>query len=174
MPVSRARTSSSTIEMLNSMCAATIVGMPSWSRVPIESLMNPNPTANSTIVANGNEIKVIYANDPSEVDYTAYGINDAILIDNTGKWRDREGLSKHLRPGIGKVVLTAPGKGDVPNIVHGVNHDTVKPDEQILSCASCTTNVPMRNVRTSASTPRLIGRSVPMTKMSARPATPRE
>ncbi|MEU2837999.1 glyceraldehyde-3-phosphate dehydrogenase [Streptomyces sp. NPDC007076] len=96
--------------------------------------------AKNTIVANGNEIKVIYANDPSEVDYTAYGIKDAILIDNTGKWRDREGLSQHLRPGIDKVVLTAPGKGDVPNIVHGVNHDTIKPDEQILSCASCTTN----------------------------------
>ncbi|WP_238783163.1 glyceraldehyde-3-phosphate dehydrogenase [Streptomyces monomycini] len=96
--------------------------------------------ANSTIVANGNVIKVIYADDPSEVDYTAYGIKDAILIDNTGKWRDREGLSKHLRPGVDKVVLTAPGKGDVPNIVHGVNHDTIKPDEQILSCASCTTN----------------------------------
>ncbi|MBH1937654.1 glyceraldehyde-3-phosphate dehydrogenase [Streptomyces sp. AV19] len=96
--------------------------------------------ANSTITANGNEIKVIYANDPSEVDYTAYGIDNAILIDNTGKWRDREGLSEHLRPGIDKVVLTAPGKGDVPNIVHGVNHDTIKPDERILSCASCTTN----------------------------------
>ncbi|KJY27456.1 glyceraldehyde-3-phosphate dehydrogenase, partial [Streptomyces sp. NRRL S-495] len=96
--------------------------------------------ANSTIVANGTAIKVIYANDPSEIDYTVYGIRDAILIDNTGKWRDREGLSNHLRPGIEKVVLTAPGKGDVPNIVHGVNHDTIKPDEQILSCASCTTN----------------------------------
>ncbi|PZG87810.1 glyceraldehyde-3-phosphate dehydrogenase [Streptomyces sp. NTH33] len=96
--------------------------------------------ANSTIVANGNEIKVIHADDPTKVDYTAYGIKNAILIDNTGKWRDREGLSKHLRPGIDKVVLTAPGKGDVPNIVHGVNHDTIKPDEKILSCASCTTN----------------------------------
>ncbi|WP_406088397.1 glyceraldehyde-3-phosphate dehydrogenase [Kitasatospora purpeofusca] len=96
--------------------------------------------ANSTIVANGTAIKVIYANDPSEIDYTVHGIRDAILIDNTGKWRDREGLSNHLRPGIDKVVLTAPGKGDVPNIVHGVNHDTIKPDEQILSCASCTTN----------------------------------
>ncbi|MCX5337228.1 MULTISPECIES: glyceraldehyde-3-phosphate dehydrogenase [unclassified Streptomyces] len=96
--------------------------------------------ATDTITANGNAIKVIYANDPSEVDYTAHGIKNAILIDNTGKWRDREGLSKHLRPGIDKVVLTAPGKGDVPNIVHGVNHDSVKPDEQILSCASCTTN----------------------------------
>ncbi|MFI0816201.1 glyceraldehyde-3-phosphate dehydrogenase [Streptomyces sp. NPDC021098] len=96
--------------------------------------------ANSKIVANGNEIKVIYADDPTSVDYSAHGIKNAILIDNTGKWRDREGLSKHLRPGIDKVVLTAPGKGDVPNIVHGVNHDTLKPDEQILSCASCTTN----------------------------------
>ncbi|RAG87180.1 glyceraldehyde-3-phosphate dehydrogenase [Streptacidiphilus pinicola] len=96
--------------------------------------------ANSTIVANGNEIKVIYSDDPSTVDYTQYGIRDAILIDNTGRWRDREGLSKHLQPGIAKVVLTAPGKGDVPNIVHGVNHDTIKPDEQIISCASCTTN----------------------------------
>jgi glyceraldehyde 3-phosphate dehydrogenase len=95
---------------------------------------------NSTILANGNAIKVIYADDPTQVDYTAYGIKDAILIDNTGKWRDREGLSKHLRPGVDKVVLTAPGKGDVPNIVHGVNHDTIKPDERILSCASCTTN----------------------------------
>lgn len=96
--------------------------------------------ANNKIIANGNEITVIYSDDPTKVDYTEYGIKDAILIDNTGRWRDREGLSKHLRPGIAKVVLTAPGKGDVPNIVHGVNHDTIKPDEQILSCASCTTN----------------------------------
>ncbi|MET9881142.1 glyceraldehyde-3-phosphate dehydrogenase [Actinacidiphila glaucinigra] len=96
--------------------------------------------ANSTIIANGNAIKVIYADDPASLDYTAYGINNAILIDNTGKWRDREGLSQHLRPGVDKVVLTAPGKGDVPNVVHGVNHDMIKPDERILSCASCTTN----------------------------------
>ncbi|GGQ68928.1 glyceraldehyde-3-phosphate dehydrogenase [Streptomyces asoensis] len=96
--------------------------------------------AHNRIIANGNEITVIYADDPSQVDYTEYGVRNAILIDNTGKWRDREGLAKHLRPGIDKVVLTAPGKGDVPNIVHGVNHDTIKPDEQILSCASCTTN----------------------------------
>ncbi|MDX3088503.1 glyceraldehyde-3-phosphate dehydrogenase [Streptomyces griseoaurantiacus] len=96
--------------------------------------------ASGTITANGNTIKVIHADDPSQVDYTAHGIKDAILIDNTGKWRDREGLSQHLRPGIDKVVLTAPGKGDVPNIVHGVNHDTIKPDERVLSCASCTTN----------------------------------
>jgi len=100
-------------------------------------------TETDTIIANGNAIKVIYSDDPSTVDYAAYGISDAILIDNTGKWRDREGLSKHLRPGIAKVVLTAPGKGDVKNIVHGVNHLTVSDEaasDAIISCASCTTN----------------------------------
>ncbi|WP_037868769.1 glyceraldehyde-3-phosphate dehydrogenase [Streptomyces sp. SPB074] len=95
---------------------------------------------NDTLIANGNAIRFIRSGDPATVDYTAYGINDAILVDNTGRWRDRAGLSQHLRPGIAKVVLTAPGKGDVPNIVHGVNHETVKPDERIISCASCTTN----------------------------------
>lgn len=92
------------------------------------------------IIANGNTIQIIYSNSPSEVDYTDYGIDNAILIDNTGMWRDREGLSNHLRPGIAKVLLTAPGKGDVPNIVHGINHLGVDPEETILSCASCTTN----------------------------------
>jgi glyceraldehyde 3-phosphate dehydrogenase len=97
-------------------------------------------TETDTIIANGNAIKVIYSDDPSTVDYSAYGIENAILIDNTGRWRDRQGLSKHLRPGIAKVVLTAPGKGDVKNIVHGVNHSTVEDTDTVISCASCTTN----------------------------------
>ncbi|WP_372446944.1 glyceraldehyde-3-phosphate dehydrogenase [Nocardia goodfellowii] len=95
---------------------------------------------NETITANGNVIKFIYSNDPTAIDYTAYGIKDAILVDNTGRWRDRAGLEQHLRPGIAKVVLTAPGKGDVPNIVHGVNHRDLDLSQQIFSCASCTTN----------------------------------
>lgn len=94
----------------------------------------------NTITANGNVIQFVYSNDPTTVDYTEFGIDNAILIDNTGKWRDREGLSQHLRPGIAKVVLTAPGKGDVPNIVHGVNHRGLDLSQQIFSCASCTTN----------------------------------
>lgn len=95
---------------------------------------------NDTIIANGNAIKFIYSNDPTSIDYTEYGIDNAILIDNTGKWRDRAGLEQHLRPGISKVVLTAPGKGDVPNIVHGVNHRELDLSQTIYSCASCTTN----------------------------------
>ena len=74
-------------------------------------------------------------------DYTAYGINDALIIDNTGAFRDNEALSRHLKAkGASKVLLTAPGKG-VPNIVHGVNHKEYNPDNvDIFSAASCTTN----------------------------------
>ena len=96
---------------------------------------------NSTITANGNLIQVIYSNDPSTVDYTQYGIENALLIDNTGIWRDEKGLSQHLQcPGVDRVVLTAPGKGDLKNIVHGVNHGDISADDKIISAASCTTN----------------------------------
>ncbi len=94
-----------------------------------------------SFVANGNEVKVIYANSPSEVDYTQYDIANAIVIDNTGVWRDEEGLSKHLESkGVAKVILTAPGKGDLKNIVAGINHDIIEPSDRIVSAASCTTN----------------------------------
>lgn len=93
------------------------------------------------IKANGAFIQVIYANSPDEVDYTQYGINDAIVVDNTGIWRDRDGLGLHLKAkGTQKVVLTAPGKGDIKNIVHGVNSADVTDSDTILSAASCTTN----------------------------------
>jgi len=95
----------------------------------------------NAIIANGNLIRVIYADAPDRVDYTAYGINNAILVDNTGKWRDRDGLGQHLKAkGISKVVLTAPGKGDIPNIVFGVNNELLTDEETIFSAASCTTN----------------------------------
>ncbi len=96
---------------------------------------------NQCIIANGNVIKMIYANSPAEVDYTAYGIEDAIIIDNTGAWRDEENLSKHLQcKGASKVVLTAPGKGSIKNIVSGINSDMLDPADKIVAAASCTTN----------------------------------
>lgn len=95
----------------------------------------------NVILANGVRIQVIYANDPSQVDYTQYGIENAILVDNTGRWRDAEGLGQHLQnQGIARVLLTAPGKGDMLNVVYGVNNDRITADETILSAASCTTN----------------------------------
>ncbi len=94
-----------------------------------------------TIICNGNEIKFIYANSPSDVDYTQYGIRNAVVVDNTGVWRDEESLSQHLKcPGVSKVVLTAPGKGSLKNIVFGINDDMILPDDKIVTAASCTTN----------------------------------
>jgi len=96
---------------------------------------------NQCIIANGNVINVIYADQPSDVDYTQYGISDAIVIDNTGAWRDEEGLGAHLKcPGTAKVLLTAPGKGAVKDIVSGVNGRDLEPTDTIIAAASCTTN----------------------------------
>jgi glyceraldehyde 3-phosphate dehydrogenase len=95
----------------------------------------------NSFVANGNEVQVIYADSPEEVDYTQYGISDAIIIDNTGMWRDAEGLARHLKSrGAAKVILTAPGKGDMKNVVFGINNDEITEDDQLISAASCTTN----------------------------------
>jgi glyceraldehyde 3-phosphate dehydrogenase len=98
--------------------------------------------ANQALIINGHTVKMIAASNPAEVDYTAYGISDALLIDNTGATRDRKGLSEHLKAkGIAKVLLTAPGKGDIPNVVYGVNQQAFDRDnEQVFSAASCTTN----------------------------------
>lgn len=97
--------------------------------------------ANSRIIANGNVVQFIYADSPDTIDYTRYGIDNALVIDNTGKWRDEEGLSLHLKSkGVDKVMLTAPGKGNLKNIVCGINHDMITPEDKIVTAASCTTN----------------------------------
>ncbi|MEZ4483839.1 MAG: glyceraldehyde 3-phosphate dehydrogenase NAD-binding domain-containing protein [Syntrophotaleaceae bacterium] len=77
---------------------------------PFNGVISLDEEENALIV-NGNMIRLIYANSPDSIDYTAYGINDAIILDNTGLWRDREGLGQHLKSkGAAKVILTAPGK----------------------------------------------------------------
>jgi len=93
------------------------------------------------LIINGTTVKIINANQPEDIDYTKYGIADALIIDNTGAFRDNKELARHLKSkGASKVLLTAPGK-EVPNIVHGVNHKDFDPDKtKIYSAASCTTN----------------------------------
>ncbi|MAD88371.1 MAG: glyceraldehyde-3-phosphate dehydrogenase, partial [Pseudoalteromonas sp.] len=95
----------------------------------------------NAIKANGNYIQVIYANSPDEIDYTAYGINNALIVDNTGIWKDTDGLGLHLKSnGAAKVLLTAPAKGDIKNVVYGVNNKDILSEDKIVSAASCTTN----------------------------------
>ena len=95
---------------------------------------------NSTLVINGNPVKIIYASSPDEIKYKDFDIIDPIVIDNTGVWRDENSLSKHLKSGASKVILTAPAKGDLKNIVYGINDNILKDKDSIISAASCTTN----------------------------------
>jgi len=97
--------------------------------------------ANQAIVVNGQVIKFIDGGNPEDIDYTVHGINNALLIDNTGAFTDKEALSLHLQSkGVNKVLLTAPAKG-IPNIVYGINSKEVNVDAtDIFSAASCTTN----------------------------------
>ena len=97
--------------------------------------------ANKALIINGTTVHMISASAPETIDYEQYGIQDALVIDNTGAFRDKEALSRHLlAKGVSKVLLTAPGKG-IPNIVYGVNHKEHDPNTtDIFSAASCTTN----------------------------------
>jgi glyceraldehyde 3-phosphate dehydrogenase len=97
---------------------------------------------NKALILNGHTVQMIAASNPAEIDYTKYGIDNCMVIDNTGVWRDREGLGTHLdAKGVNQVLLTAPGKGDIPNIVYGVNQEKFNfTKDKIISAASCTTN----------------------------------
>ncbi len=96
---------------------------------------------NNALIINGTTVHIINAENPEDIDYTKYEIFNALVIDNTGAFRDKESLSRHLKSkGTVKVLLTAPGNG-IPNIVHGVNQNNFDPnDYKIFSAASCTTN----------------------------------
>lgn len=96
---------------------------------------------NQAIIINGQIVQLISANAPEDIDYTAYGINNALIIDNTGAFTNREALSRHLQAkGASRVLLTAPGK-EIPNVVYGINQGELDlENEKIYSAASCTTN----------------------------------
>ena len=91
---------------------------------------------NNCLIINGRSVHMIAASSPDKIDYTAFEIENALVIDNTGAYRDDKALSLHLQSkGVAKVLLTAPGKG-VPNIVFGVNQDVDVENTKIFSAAS--------------------------------------
>ncbi len=95
-----------------------------------------------SILVNGNVVKMLEGNNPEDIDYEAHGIHNALLIDNTGIFKDRVGLGRHLKSkGVSQVILTAPAQGDIPNVVYGINNQDLDiVNEKIFSAASCTTN----------------------------------
>ena len=98
-------------------------------------------TERGALLINGCAVQIISAKNPEDIDYTIYGIENALVIDNTGAFRDDKELARHLTSnGASQVLLTAPGKG-IPNIVYGVNNSMIDTNtNSIFSAASCTTN----------------------------------
>jgi glyceraldehyde 3-phosphate dehydrogenase len=92
-----------------------------------------------TIVIDGKPVRVLAQPDPEKLDWKSMGVD--IVIEATGKYRDKAGAGLHLKAGAKKVIITAPGKDDDCTIVMGVNEDDYDPENHhVLSCASCTTN----------------------------------
>lgn len=96
------------------------------------------PVGDNAISVDGKVIKVVSDRNPSNLPWGEMGVD--LVIEGTGVFVDREGAGKHIQAGAKKVLITAPGKGDIPTYVCGVNADQYNPDEPIISNASCTTN----------------------------------
>ncbi|WP_313232198.1 type I glyceraldehyde-3-phosphate dehydrogenase [Tissierella praeacuta] len=95
--------------------------------------------AEDGFIINGKKIKVVAHRDPVEIPWKELGVE--LVIDSTGAFRDRAGLSKHIEAGAKKVIITAPAKDEDITIVLGVNEDKYDPaNHHIISNASCTTN----------------------------------
>ena len=91
------------------------------------------------MIVNGDRIKVLAERDPSNLPWGELGVE--IVFESTGFFRSREAASKHLEGGAKKVIISAPGSGDIDaTIVYGVNHKVLKKEHTIISNASCTTN----------------------------------
>ncbi|HPV62623.1 MAG TPA: type I glyceraldehyde-3-phosphate dehydrogenase, partial [Fervidobacterium sp.] len=92
----------------------------------------------NSIVVNGKEIKVFAEKDPANLPWAALGVD--VVVESTGKFTERDGAMKHIQAGAKKVIITAPAKGEDITVVFGCNEELLKPEHQIISCASCTTN----------------------------------
>ncbi len=91
------------------------------------------------MVVNGDRMRVFAERDPSKLPWKELGVD--VVLECTGLFRTREKASMHLEAGAKKVLISAPGGGEMDGtIVYGVNHDTLKASDKIVSNASCTTN----------------------------------
>jgi glyceraldehyde 3-phosphate dehydrogenase len=98
------------------------------------------------LIVNGTKIRVYAERDPSKLPWASLGVD--VVLESTGRFVDEAGAGMHLTAGAKKVIISAPAKGNIPTVVLGVNEDSLKGDEKIISNASCTTNclAPMAKV----------------------------
>ena len=102
--------------------------------------------SNGNLVVNGQEIQITAERNPADLPWGASQVD--LVVESTGVFADAEKASAHLTAGAGKVIISAPAKGDLKTIVLGVNDDILTSDDSIVSNASCTTNclAPMAKV----------------------------
>ena len=102
--------------------------------------------SNGNLVVNGQEIQITAERNPADLPWGASQVD--LVVESTGVFADPEKASAHLTAGAGKVIISAPAKGDLKTVVLGVNDDILTADDRMISNASCTTNclAPMAKV----------------------------
>ena len=92
----------------------------------------------NSLNVNGKSIQVLSERDPEDLPWGSLGVD--VVVESTGFFTDLESAGKHLKAGAGRVVISAPGKGDMPTVVMGINDGILTADDKVVSNASCTTN----------------------------------
>lgn len=90
------------------------------------------------LIIDGKKIPLFNERQPENIPWKSVGVD--VILDCTGKFKDKESTSKHLAAGASKVIISAPSKDADATIVFGVNNADLKPEDKIISVASCTTN----------------------------------
>lgn len=100
----------------------------------------------NAIVVNGDEIKIYAQKDPAQIPWGSHNVD--VVIECTGFFTDKAKAEAHITAGAKRVVISAPGTGDIKTVVFNVNHNILDGSETVISCASCTTNclAPMAKV----------------------------
>ncbi|MHA4846285.1 type I glyceraldehyde-3-phosphate dehydrogenase [Flavitalea antarctica] len=100
----------------------------------------------NSIIVNGDEVKIYAQKNPAEIAWKSHDVD--VVLECTGFFTDKDKAAAHLTAGAKRVVISAPATGDLKTIVFNVNHDILDGSEEIISCASCTTNclAPMAQV----------------------------
>ena len=91
-----------------------------------------------SITVDGKEIKIYAKANAEELPWGEIGVD--VVLECTGFYTSKEKSEAHIRAGAKKVVISAPAGNDLPTVVYNVNHTILKPEDKIISAASCTTN----------------------------------
>lgn len=95
-------------------------------------------SADGNLIVNGKTVKLFNKMDPKDIPWGA--VDASFICESTGAFLSKDKAQSHLLSGAKRVIMSAPAKDDTPTFVYGVNHHQYKPEQLIVSNASCTTN----------------------------------